>query len=425
MNKKTKDYIVIGFALFSLFFGAGNLIFPPELGRSIGSSFYLGIIGFCITGVLVPLLGLMASIKSHGNFEELFSKVGKNFSKVFSVILVLLIGPLIAIPRTAATTFSLAIKPNFPHVTMIEFLIIFLLIDFFLVIRPSGIIELVGTYLTPILLIILLTLIIKGVISPISTYSTTTAVNCLPKALTDGYETMDTIASIIFASLIMHTIKEKGYKHNEKIKVVIKSSFVAILGLSTVYGGLIYLGSKTGSLALNMSDSQLLIFLAHSILGNLGTMGIELVLAIGCIATSVGLLSASGDFFVRISNNKIKYNVAIVFMLVITGLLASAGLTKIISVSTIVLNIVYPVTMVIILLNLIKTVIRNDFVFKACTYLTLLISLLNAIPACKSMMNLIPLNSDGFGWIIPFILVFLITNYIPLKKNNTVINSNN
>lgn len=423
MNKKTKDYIVIGFALFSLFFGAGNLIFPPELGKTLGTHYYLGIIGFCITGVFIPLLGLIASMKSHGNFEELSLRVGKRFSKIFSIALVLLIGPLVAIPRTAATTFALAIKPNFTHINMVEFLIIFLLIDFFLVIRPSGIIEMVGTYLTPILLIILLALIIKGIIHPISTYTTTTATNSFPKALTDGYETMDTIASIIFASLIMKTIKEKGYKHHEKINVVIKSSFIAIIGLCTVYGGLIYLGAKTGASASSLSDSQLLLFIAKSLLGNIGTIGIEIVLAIGCIATSVGLLSASGDFFVRVSNNKIKYNIAIIFMLIITGLIASVGLGKIISISTVILNVVYPVTMVIILLNLLKGFIKSDLVFQLCTYITLIISILDAIPYISKFMNHIPLTSAGFGWVIPFVLVFVVTNSLKINKSELSVES--
>lgn len=417
MNKKTKDYIVIGFAIFSLFFGSGNLIFPPKLGETVGNQFYLGIIGFCLTGVIFPVLGLMACTKTHGNFEELFERVGKNFSKIFSIILVLLIGPIVAIPRTAATTFSLAVQPNFHHLNIIEFLIVFLLIDFFLVIRPSKLIDVVGTYLTPILLLILFTLIIKGIIAPISSYSTTVPVDSFPKALTDGYETMDTIASIIFACLIMGTVKSKGYKDKEKIKVILKSSIVAILGLCSVYGGLIYLGSRTGVLGHNLSDSSLLLFLAHSLLGNAGTIGIEIVLALGCIATSIGVLSASGEFFVRISNNKIKYNVAIIFMIIITGLIASIGLTRIISISTILLNIVYPTTMVLILLNLIKKYVNNNYVFKLCTYITLLISLLDAIPLLQKYMNYIPLTKAGFGWVIPFVIVFLICNYFMPKEN--------
>lgn len=419
MNKKTKDYIVIGFALFSLFFGAGNLIFPPRLGNETGSQFILAIIGFCITGVFIPLLGLIACMQTHGNFEELSLRVGKKFSKIFSIVLVLLIGPLIAIPRTAATTFSIAIKPNFTHSNIIEFLIVFLLIVFLLTIRSSGIIEMVGTYLTPILLIILLTLIIKGIISPISTYSTTSSANSLSNALTEGYQTMDTIASIIFASLIMGAIRKKGYKHHEKTVVLLKSSFIAILGLCVVYGGLIYLGSRTGTLAMNLTDSELLLFLAHSILGRAGAIGIEIVLSIGCIATSVGLLSASAEFFVRISNHKIKYNFALITMLIITGLIASVGLGKIIKISTIVLNVAYPITMVIILLNLIKKFVHNDLVFKICVYATLFISILDAIPSFKNTMNYIPLTTKGFGWLVPFIIAFIISNYLIPSKSKS------
>lgn len=418
MNKKTKDFIIIGFALFSLFFGAGNLIFPPKLGQAVGSEFYLGIIGFCATGVFIPMLGLVACMKSHGNFEELSIPVGKKFSKIFSIALVLLIGPLLALPRTAATTFSLAIKPNFPHSNIIEFLIVFLIIVYFLVIKPSGIIELVGTYLTPILLIILIGLIIKGIIDPVSTYSTLAPTNSFTKALTEGYQTMDTIASIIFASLIMSSISKKGYKREDKIKLVAKSSLLAIIGLCTVYGGLIYLGARTGSIGNGLSNSSLLLMISNKLLGNIGTIAIEVVLAIGCFATSIGLLSSSAEFFVRISNHKIKYNVAVICMLVITGVIASIGLNKIISVSVVILNVAYPVTIVVILLNLIKPIIHNDYVFKICTYVTLIISVLDVIPNISTIMNRIPFTQVGFGWVVPFILVFLLSNYLPKKKTH-------
>lgn len=415
MNKKTKDFIVIGFALFSLFFGAGNLIFPPKLGQLVGSQFYLGILGFCATGVFIPMLGLVACMKNHGNFENLSLPVGKKFSKIFSIALTLLIGPLLALPRTAATTFSIAIKPNFTHCNMIEFLIVFLLLDFFIIIKSSGVIEMVGTYLTPILLFILISLIIKGVIDPVSTYSTLTAINPFSSALTEGYQTMDTIASIIFASLIMGTIRKKGYKREEKVKLVVKSSIIAISGLCVVYGGLIYLGSTTGVLGNGLSNADLLLFISQHLLGKFGTIGIEVVLAIGCVGTSIGLLSASAEFFVRISNKKVKYNTAVILMLIVTGFIASIGLNKIISVSVVILNVVYPVTIVIILLNLLKPIIKDDLVFKLCTYITLIISILDVVPKLKAPMNVIPLTSLGFGWIIPFIIVFLLSNFIPRK----------
>lgn len=281
-------------------------------------------------------------MKNHGNFEELSLPVGKNFSKVFSITIVLLIGPLIAIPRTAATTFSIAIHPNFAKSNIIEFLVVFL--------------------------------------------------------------------------LIMGTIRKKGYKREEKIILVAKSSIIAIIGLCVVYGGLIYLGSRTGNIGNGMSNTSLLLFISKEILGKFGTIGIEIVLAIGCIATSIGLLSASAEFFTRISNNKIKYNYALITMLIVTGVIASVGLGKIISISTIVLDIIYPVTIVIILLNLIKTMIRSNFVFKLCAYVTLIVSILDEIPSIAPIMNHIPLTNLGFGWIIPFIITFIIATLLPIKN---------
>lgn len=424
MKKKAKDFTVIGFMIFSLFFGAGNLIFPPKLGQNIGNHFYLGIIGFCLTGVFIPMLGLLTCMKCNGNFEELCIKCGKNFTKVFSICLVLLIGPLIALPRTAATTYSLAIKPNFPAINIIEFLIVFLLLLYFLVVKKSGVIEIIGKYLTPILLIVIFALIIKGIITPLSGFSRNTTPNDFSLSLQDGYQTMDTIGSILFASIITASIKSKGYKNNEVLGVILKSSVVAIIFLCTVYGGFVYLGSRTGNLANSLSDSDLLLFITDSALGKSSVIAIEIVLAIGCLATSVGLLSAGGAFFVRISNNKIKYNVAIAAMLIITGITASIGLTNIIAVSTVVLNIVYPATIVIVVLNLLRKFIVSHLVYKLCTYITLIISFLEAFPKQFGFITkYLPLNSQGFGWVLPFIIVLILSNYF-IKLSSYKVNIN-
>lgn len=424
MKKKAKDFTIIGFMIFSLFFGAGNLIFPPKLGQNVGNHFYLGIIGFCLTGVLLPMLGLLTCMKCNGNFEELCIKCGKNFTKIFSICLVLLLGPLIALPRAAAITYSIAIKHNFPSINIIEFLIVFLLLLYFLVVKKSGVIEIIGKYLTPILLIVIFAIIIKGIITPISGFSRNIIPNDFSLSLQDGYQTMDTIGSVLFASIVTASIKSKGYKNNEVFGVILKSSTVAIILLCAVYGGLVYLGSRTGNLANGFSDSDLLLFISDSTLGKLAVIAIEIVLAIGCLASSVGLLAASGSFFVRISNNKIKYNVAITAILVVTGITASIGLTNIISVSTVVLNIVYPATIVVVVLNILRKFIVNHLVYKICTYITLIISFLEAFPKQFGFITkYLPLSSQGFGWVLPFIIILILSNYF-LKFSNYKVNIN-
>ena len=167
MNNKRSDFLVIGFALFSMFLGAGNLIFPPLLGRNLGADYYLGIIGFIVTGVAVPQHRKLSSMRVNGKFELFGDKVGKKFSLIYSITLFILIGPLLAIPRTAATTFELAFAPNFTNINYFAVIVVYFLVNLIFVLKPSKVIDVLGKFLTPILLAILFFLIAKGVISPI------------------------------------------------------------------------------------------------------------------------------------------------------------------------------------------------------------------------------------------------------------------
>lgn len=421
MNSKTKDYIIIGFALFSMFFGAGNLIFPPTLGQSLGNNYWLGIIGFTIMGVGLPLLGLIACTKNNGNFENMSAKVGPTFSKVYSIVLFLLIGPLLAIPRTAASTFEISILPNFQNVNQFIFIIVYFAINLIFVLKPTKIIENIGKYLTPILLLILVLLLAKGFINPISSFSQSTIAKPLSHSLIEGYQTMDAIASIVFATLIIGSVKSKGYKNKEVIGVTLRASVIAIIGLAIIYGGLIFLGARTGNLANGLTNSQLLIFLSKSILGNFGALAIGIAFGLACLTTSIGLLSAGGEFFERISNGKLKYKVNVIIMSVVSIFLANFGLDKIISFSASLLSIIYPVSIVIILLNLFDSKLKSNLTIKYSTYTTLAFSILTFIgtkvPSIEGLISYLPLSNIGFSWVLPFVIAFIISNY--LLKHDT------
>ena len=422
MNKKTKDYLIIGFALFSMFFGAGNLIFPPFLGQMLGKYYYLGIIGFTITGVGLPLLGLLAATKNNGNFENMSLKVGKGFSKVYSIILFLMIGPLLAIPRTAATTFEISILPNFSNFNPFIFTVLYFAINLLFVLRPSKVIETIGKFLTPALLLILVLLITKGILSPVAGYSMSDVTNPLSYSLIEGYQTMDALASIIFASLIIGAVKSKGYKENQIIKVTVKASIIAIIGLGIVYGGLIVLGAKTGSLANGLTNSTLLLFLSKSILGNLGKIGIGVALGLACLTTSVGLLSAGGEFFERVSNGKLKYKTNVIVMSITSIAVANMGLDNIVSFSASILNIIYPITIVLILLNLADKLVKGQMVYKISVYTTLAISILTFIagfnPSLNNILSNLPMYELGFGWVLPAVIAFVASNLL-LKKETS------
>ncbi|NSJ92732.1 branched-chain amino acid transport system II carrier protein, partial [Coprococcus sp. MSK.21.13] len=246
MKKSTKDAFVIGLALFAMFFGSGNLIFPPYLGKLVGNNYPIAILGFLITGVGLPLLGILSCAKVNGTFRDIASPVGKIFAVAVTTSIILAIGPMIAIPRTAATTYELSIQPFFPNINITTAIIIYFLINLAFVLRPSSIIDTIGKFLTPALLILLLTIIIKGILFPIGSISSTPFENVFSNSLLEGYQTMDATASVIFASIIIATVRQKGYDNvSDIIKITSLSGIIAVIGLGTIYGGLMYLGSQT------------------------------------------------------------------------------------------------------------------------------------------------------------------------------------
>ena len=234
---------------------------------------------------------------------------------------------------------------------------------------------------------------------------------------------MDAIAAVIFSSIILGSIKAKGYTGKASFKLLIKAAVIAIGGLAIIYGGLIFLGAHTGDLALDLSNSQLLLFVAESILGHAGAILIGVSMALACLTTSIGLLSAGGSFFERVSNGKLPYKFNVLLMTVTSILVASMGLDKIISLSATLLGVIYPVTIVLILLNLFHKRITNPLTHKVTVYVTLVVSILitlgNFIPGVENLVSLLPLYSKGFGWVVPALIGFIIPSIIPTRETAT------
>ena len=407
MKKSTKDAIIIGLALFSMFFGAGNLIFPGFLGNELGSKFFIGIIGFVTTGVGLPLLAILACAKGDGTFQTLASKINTKFAVICTAVLFIAIGPMLGIPRTAATTFELTINPFFPELS--PFLVIsgYFIINLFFVLGSTSIIDIIGKYLTPALLIILTLIIVKGVLFPIGDIVNTNASSVLSKSLLEGYQTMDALGALLFAGIISSSIKSKGYKGKEFLPIILKSSLVAVIGLAFVYGGLIYLGAQSVNLApQDISKTGLLLLLSKTILGDFGVVIIGIAMGLACLTTSIGLLSAGATFFESISKGKLPYKFNAILLALISLGIALLGVDKIIMLSEPVLNILYPVIITLIAITLFSKYLKNIKAVRLAVYTSLVFGIILAIPGLN--LTLIPLASLGFGWVIPTILATLI-----------------
>lgn len=411
MKNKTKDSIVVGFALFSMFFGAGNLIFPPSLGNKLGDQYLLGIIGFILTGVGLPLLAILACAKGDGTFESITNKIGPKFTLIMTTILFFAIGPLLAIPRTAATTFEISILPFFPNWSPAIVMAVYFIINLFFVLRKSSIIDTIGKFLTPALIIILVFVIIKGFISPIGELTSTGATNIFSMALLEGYQTMDALAALLFAGVITSSIIQKGYRDFEIKPILLKASAIAVLGLAFVYGGLTFIGAHTVNVVdSNISNTALLVFIAKSILGMFGVALIGAAIGLACLTTSIGLLTAGSTFFDKVTNGKLSYKFNAIIISLMSYIIACQGVDKIVKLSVPILNVLYPVAITIIITTLFNKVINNVKAVRIAVYTSLICGILFSF--FGSYLSFIPLAGIGFGWVIPTLIALIIGLFI-------------
>ena len=211
MKKGFRDCIIVGFALFAMFFGAGNLIFPPLLGFITGSEWFITFIAFSITGICIPILGIFAMGKAGGDVQHFAGKVHPVFAVVFGTVIMLGIGPLLALPRTAATTYEIGVLPFTTSISPLVSSIIFFTIVLIFSIKPSKVIDTIGKYLTPVLIIVLAAIVIRAFIAPLGPLENPPPQNFFLKGFLEGYQTMDALAAMLFATIIINNIQERGY----------------------------------------------------------------------------------------------------------------------------------------------------------------------------------------------------------------------
>lgn len=417
---RMKDLFVIGFALFAMFFGAGNLIFPPYLGLISGPQWWVGFLGFTITDAGLGLLAIIALSKYDGNLNVLASRVNKIFAIIISTAIILCIGPFLATPRTAATTYEIGILPIFGEsVNRYLFSVIFFIIACLLSIRPSKVVDIVGKFLTPSLILCMAALIIKGIVSPMGEIANTTMIdNVLEKGITDGYQTMDAIAGCMFALVVLNAVKARNYSSQKlEIKATILSGIIAAVCLAIIYGGLLYLGAQTSSLGvydLNTDNTQLLVDITNRILGGVGVYILAIITALACLTTAIGLISAAGNFFNELSKGKISYEIIVVICSVVSCAISVLGVSQIIKISAPILEVLYPCAMTIVLIGLFNEKIKDDIVFKIPSIVSLIFGFLFVLKGKEMLgsfgenLNLLPLTKFGLGWVVPMLIGLVI-----------------
>lgn len=418
---KSKDSLIIGFALFAMFFGAGNLIFPPYLGLLVGDRGAAAAAGFLIAGVGLPLLGILACGKMGGTFIQMTGRVGTRFSLITTSCLILAIGPMLAIPRVAATTYELAVQPHLPWIPPIIVAAIFFAVAVAFVLRPRTIVDNVGKILTPGLLVLLAVIIFKAIFFPFGSAVDTGFQKPFSGSLLEGYQTMDAMAAVIFAGIILSAAKAKGYRGKDLTGIIVRAGVVAAVGLSFVYGGLLYMGTQASSLfPADTSRTALLMKITQIELGGIGGLVLGLVVTLACLTTAIGLLSTSARYFSRyLFNDRVSYQCLAVVMAVISAVIAVFGVDAIVQFAVPVLTVLYPVVITLIILTLMGPAV-GDGIVRFTTYVALLVSLmdvvagLTGITALKGIISLIPLADAGFAWVVPTLTAFILSIFYML-----------
>ncbi len=423
MKTTGKDIIITGFALFAMFFGAGNLIFPPFLGLVSGNNWLVGFTGFILADVGLSLLAILAIAQCDGDINKIFARSGKKLSVILASAIMICIGPLLAIPRTAATTFEMGIQPIFTGFNSIIFSVIFFGITLLLTIRPSKVVDIIGSYLTPALLVALLVLIGMGVVNPLGSIQSPIIDGVFSEGIFQGYQTLDALGAVSLSAVIFTNIANKGYtKKEEKVKITFKAGIIAGIGLFIVYGGLAYLGATvSGIFDADISQAELIVSITDMLLGFPGKVILGLIVALACLTTAIGLTSATGQYFSRLSNNKMKYEAIVIGVCIFSLVVSNFGVNTIIQFSAPILTVIYPPTIVLIVLTLVGEKIKNDNVFRFATYVALFMSFLNILGdfgVNVPFINSLPLAGLGFNWVLPVIIAVIIGYFI--KPSNVV-----
>lgn len=437
------SYIFIGSMLFGLFFGAGNLIFPVHMGQEAGTNILPATLGFLVTGIGLPFLGVVAIgvSKSDGLFD-LASRVHPIYGIFMTVALYMTIGPFFALPRTGTVSYEIGIAPYLPSqyqtIGLLLFTVIFFAIALAFSMKPTKILIWVGKILNPLFLVFLAILIVTAFLKPMGVISEAAVhgnyvTEPFITGFTQGYNTMDALASLAFGIIVVQTIKGLGVRNPSNIAIdTIKSGIVSVILMAVIYGSLAYIGATSvGQFEVSENGGIALAQIAQHYFGSFGSVLLAIIVTVACLKTAIGLITACSETFCEMFPNSFSYRTYVILFTLLACGIANVGLTKIISLSIPVLMFLYPLAITLIFLALLSPLFKNrQVVYVTTTVFTIFVSIadgLNALPAGIKSISFIdnilafysrylPLFDIGMGWVFPAILGLIIGWIISLVK---------
>jgi LIVCS family branched-chain amino acid:cation transporter len=421
MNRlKGSDILALGFMTFALFLGAGNIIFPPSAGMAAGGNIGLAALGFLLTGVGLPLLTIVALARVGGGMALLTAPLGKHAGVLFAVAVYLAIGPLFATPRTAVVSFEMGIAPFTGNdgTALLLYSLAYFAAVMFLSLNPGQLVERIGKYIAPVLLVALLVLGAAAFILPAGEIGLTAAeYQTAPfvQGFLQGYLTMDTLGALVFGIVIATAIRDHGITESKLItRYSVIAGLIAAAGLSLVYLALFYLGATSQGIAGEAQNGvQILTAYVQHTFGTAGSLLLAVVITLACLTTAVGLLTACGEFFSGLL--PVSYRVVVVSFGMFSLLVANQGLTQLISFSIPVLVGLYPLAIVLIALSLLDSWwLSPRRVFVPVMAVTLIFGLVDGIAAAgfsqwvPQVFSRMPLAGQSLGWLVPVLATLLL-----------------
>lgn len=430
MKKLTRiQFLQLSIMLFGLFFGAGNLIFPPLLGNKAGSATFISLIAFCVTAVLFPVLGAIVVGKTNG-LSNIAKRVGPMFSVVFTTAIYLSIGPGLGIPRAGSVPFEMAIAPYVPetlnlNIVRFVYTLVFFTIALLICLKPNKLVERVGKFLTPTLLLMILFMFVrivmmdKNIAAPSGDYLKAP----VTKGFLAGYETMDAVAALNFGFVIAQAIKRFGIEdENEVTRYEIKAGLLAGSVLFLVYAMLANIGMiGSQKFAGAENGAQVLSGSIKLVLGDFGLVLLAFIFTLACLTTCVGLITSGGEYFEKLFNNKLSYRAWVYIWTLFSFVMANFGLNKLLAFSVPLLQIIYPVALVLIVMGISHKYLnysKVSYVSSAVVAVGLpLVEVLDKtfkinFGFVTNFVKSLALYEEGLAWILPTIFVLVLTSLV-------------
>ena len=415
MKKKLLDTIIIGFALFAIFFGAGNLIFPPYLGVTAGENWGIATLAFLISDPLLSIIAVMVVAALGGSALNVGRRVHPLFASALAAICVLLIGPIFAVPRTGASTHEIFVQSYFPEAPQWITSLVFFGIVLWITYKENSVMDAIGKYLTPILLLILFLIFVGAVLQPNASFAATDRTGLFAQGFKEGYQTMDVLGAPLLAGVVMKDITRRGYLNKkDQFRMMFGVGIVAFILLALVYSTLAYSGASMSTVIDSTAQrAAMLTTIVKNLLGSWGQLAMGLAVCFACLTTAIGLTTTCGQYFEEVSKGKISYKKTILATVAVEFIISLVGVDSLINLAVPVLTFIFPIMIALILFSAFDQYIPYDWTYLGAVVGAGIVGLVQGINTLSQLLGgkllgdavkligTFPLATYGLEWIVP------------------------